>query len=116
MISNDHGNTWQYSVGEISKETIYAVATDARNPDNMVAGGFQAGVYVSKNGGKKWKKYTSGLPVTDIHALIFDPDKKGRIWAGTVSAGVYFSDDFGKTWKYAGLNGAEIWDIIFIGD
>jgi photosystem II stability/assembly factor-like uncharacterized protein len=116
IISRDHGNTWQYSVGEISKETIYAVVTDPRNPDIMVAGGFQTGIYVSKNGGKKWKKYTSGLPVTDIHALIFDPDKKGRIWTGTVGAGVYFSDDFGKSWKYAGLRGAEIWDIIFIGD
>ena len=116
LISRDHGNTWQYVEGEISQETIYAVASDPKNSQNMVAAGFQTGVYVSKNGGKKWNKYTDGLPVIDIHALIFDGVKKGRIWAGTIGAGVYFSDDFGKSWKYAGLNGAEIWDMIFIGD
>jgi len=116
LISHDFGNTWQYSVGEIATETIYAVASDPRNPKNMAAGGFQTGVYVSKNGGKKWKKYIEGLPVTDIHALVFDPAEKGRIWTGTVGAGVYYSDNFGKTWKYAGLNGADIWDMIFIGD
>ncbi|MBC8179487.1 hypothetical protein H8E88_00025 [candidate division KSB1 bacterium] len=116
LLSRDFGNTWQYAEGEISSETIYAVASDPQNSKNMAAGGFQTGVYVSTNGGKKWKKYVEGLPVIDIHALSFDPQKKGRIWAGTVGAGVYYSDNFGKTWNYAGLNGAEIWDMIFIGD
>ncbi len=116
LISRDFGNTWQYAEGEISKETIYTVASDPNNPRNMLAGGFQTGVYVSTNGGKKWKKYTKGLPIINIHALSFDPQKKGRIWAGTNGAGVYYSDNFGKTWNYAGLNGAEIWDMIFIGE
>jgi len=116
LISRDFGSTWQFAEGDISNETIYAVASDPNNPKNMVAGGFQTGVYVSANGGKKWKKHLDGLPVINIHALSFDPQKKLRIWAGTVGAGVYFSDNFGKTWNYAGLDGAEIWDMLFIGD
>jgi len=116
LISSDFGHTWQYAAGEISDETIYAVASDPQNSKNMAAGGFQTGVYVSTNSGKKWKKYTDGLFEIDIHALSFDPHKQGRIWAGTVGAGVFYSDNFGKKWIYAGLNGADIWDMIFVGD
>jgi photosystem II stability/assembly factor-like uncharacterized protein len=116
LISRDNGNTWKFAKGNISSETIYAVASDPGNPDRMAAGGFQTGVYVSSDGGKNWTKHSDGLPVTDIHALIFDPNRKGRIWVGTIGAGVYYSDNSGKIWKYAGLKGAEIWDMIFIGD
>ena len=115
LITRDAGQTWHYANGRISKETIYAVSIDPHNPNNMAAAGYQTGVYISTNGGKTWSRHTNGLTMLDFHALIFDPVHKNRIWAGSVGKGVFMSGDLGKTWQYKGLNGAEIWDMVFIG-
>ncbi len=116
LISRDNGNTWQFAEGSVADKTIYAVATDSKNPDRMAAGGFQTGVFISDDGGKDWRQFTKDIPNLDVHALCFDPDKSSRLWVGTLGAGVYFSDDMGKTWNYAGLNGAEIWDMLILED
>jgi photosystem II stability/assembly factor-like uncharacterized protein len=116
LISRDNGNSWQFVKGAIAQETIYAVASDPNDPDRMIAGGFQTGVFVSEDGGKNWIKKINGLPSLNIHALIFDPNKKSRIFVGTLGAGVYYSDNLGNEWQYVGLNGAEIWDMKFLGE
>ena len=116
LISFDGGNNWSFAKGKIARQTIYAVAIDPTNPRNMAAAGYKTGVFLSKDGGKKWKQYKKGLPVLDIHALCFDLVKPGKIWAGTVGAGVYYSENSGEQWQYAGLDGAEIWDMIIIED
>ncbi len=115
LITHDAGRTWQYVKGRISKETIYAVAVDPHNPDNMAAAGYQTGVYISTNGGKTWRRYKKGLPILNFHAITFDPNQENRIWAGSVGKGVFMSDNLGRSWEYKGLNGAEIWDMVFIG-
>lgn len=115
LITHDGGHTWQYVKGRIARETIYAVAVAPDNPDLMAAAGYQTGVYVSTNRGKTWEQHKKDLPMLNFHALIFDPLHDKRIWAGSVGKGVFMSDDLGRTWQYKGLNGAEIWDMVFIG-
>jgi hypothetical protein len=38
----------------------------------------------------------------------------GKLWAGTVGGGVFSTVDAGKSWQNAGLEGAVIYDMIFI--
>ncbi len=114
LISQDGGKYWQFADGNISKATIYAVAIDPQNPKRMAAGGFQTGVFISTDGGNNWTQFKKGLPSQDIHALAFDSEKSGRLWVGTLGAGVYYTPNSGQKWVYAGLKGADIWDIVII--
>ena len=114
VISPDNGKTWTFADGQIGTETIYTVSSSPKNPDIIAAAGFQTGVYISTDGGTTWIQKKEGLPIHDIHALTFDPTEKNKIWVGTLGKGVYYSDDLGDSWTYAGLNGAEIWDILII--
>ncbi|MDZ7263094.1 MAG: hypothetical protein ONB16_00825 [candidate division KSB1 bacterium] len=114
LVSSDDGNTWRAGIGDIAKQTIYAVAIDPSYPNRMAAGGYQSGVWVSRDGGRSWAASKQKLPALDIHALAFDPGISGRLWVGTLGAGIYYSDDLGLNWTYAGLNGTDIWDIHII--
>lgn len=114
LRSGDGGRTWNRLSGTIRDETIYAIAFHPGDPSRIAAGGFDTGVLISGDGGKTWEKTEDDLPVSDIHSLAFDPDQSGRIWAGTVGRGVYYSDDNGASWHYAGLNGSEVWDMMFV--
>jgi len=116
LRSSDNGQSWQFATGKIARQTIYAVAIDPLNPQNMAAGGFQTGVFVSTDGGKKWHQTRQGLGILDVHALVFDQLVPGRLWVGTLGGGIYYSDNFGKNWIYAGLNGGEIWDMLIVKD
>lgn len=115
LQSDDDGSSWQFAKGGLAKETIYAVAIDPHDPQRMAAGGYQTGVYVTTNGGKRWRKYTKGLTNLTIHALQFDPEEPGKLWAGTVGGGLFSSADTGKSWQHEGLDGAVIYDMIFVG-
>ncbi|HEX9974841.1 MAG TPA: hypothetical protein VGD14_22495 [bacterium] len=114
MLSHDSGKSWKFGSGKISSKTIYVVAFDPADPKRMAAGGFRTGVFISTDGGNTWSQHDKGLASSDIHALAFDLEKSNRIWAGTLSAGVFYSDDLGKTWNFAGLRGADVWDMVIV--
>ena len=114
LLSRDNGKSWEFASGKIASKSIYAVAFDPINPEQMAAGGFQTGVFISVNGGKTWSQTEKGLLSSTIHALAFDREKPNRIWAGTLGAGVFFSDDLGKSWQFAGLRGADVWDMVIV--
>lgn len=114
LVSRDGGQSWSRLDGAVRKETIYAIAPDPEDPSHIVAGGFNTGVLFSRDGGKTWSQAKSSLPISDIHSLAFDPGTPGRIWVGTVGRGVYYTDNEGDSWQYAGLNGSEIWSMMFI--
>lgn len=115
LQSDDDGSSWQFAKGGLAKETIYAVAIDPHDPQRMAAGGYQTGVYVTTNGGKRWRKRTKGLSNLTVHALQFDPEVPGKLWAGTVGGGLFSSADTGRSWQHEGLDGAVIYDMIFVG-
>ena len=114
LLSQDNGQTWKPAKGKIGKETVFAVAIDPSNPKVMAAAGFHTGVYFTTNGGRSWKKRSKGEETSTIHALRFDDD--GALWVGTVGKGVYSTPDLGKSWMHRGLEGAVIYDMIFIDE
>jgi photosystem II stability/assembly factor-like uncharacterized protein len=114
LLSKDNGKSWRFATGKISNKTIYAVAVDPADTKRMAAGGFKTGVFISADGGNTWSQNDNGLASSDIHALVFDLEKPVRIWTGTLGAGVFYSDDLGKTWNFAGLRGADVWDMVIV--
>jgi hypothetical protein len=112
MVSHDGGTTWHFS--QQVTDTIYSAAADPFKPDHLAAAGFGTGVFISTDGGQNWA-LAEGMQGQSIHVLLFDVSAEGRLWAGTMGAGVYYSDDLGQTWQYAGLDGAVIWDMSFVG-
>jgi photosystem II stability/assembly factor-like uncharacterized protein len=112
--SEDDGATWAVAGGGIADLALFAVAIDPNDPQRMAAAGFESAVFFSTDGGRQWDQSAADLPVTAVHALQFDPVDSGKLWAGTVGGGVFSTVDAGKSWQNAGLEGAVIYDMIFI--
>jgi hypothetical protein len=52
--------------------------------------------------------------VKNVFVLAFDPDVPGRLLASTFEEGTFYTDDLGRTWHSAGLDGAYVFDLIFV--
>jgi photosystem II stability/assembly factor-like uncharacterized protein len=113
-ISSDACATWKKMEAGVDHSTFYAIAFDPQHPETMYAGGFVTGVYKSINGGASWRRMNDGLKDLNIHTIAVDPRESGRLYVGTYCEGVYRSDDGGMHWRYAGLPGAQVWDIKII--
>lgn len=114
LLSQDNGATWQFAQGSLAQAAIYAVGIDPRNPKNMSAVGWGAGVMVSTDGGATWRDCRAGLPVGNCYETVFDVNQPGRLWVATFEEGIFYSDDFGHTWKAANMNGAIVFDMVFL--
>jgi photosystem II stability/assembly factor-like uncharacterized protein len=84
-------------------------------PDLVVAAG--AGVFVSGDSGRTFRGPGHGLPGAAVLALALssyyavDP----VIFAGLEAGGVFRSADGGRTWTSAGLSGAAVHDLVWLG-
>lgn len=84
-------------------------------PALVAAGG--AGVRVSEDGGQTWRAAPRGLPEGLARALAVssyfavDP----VMFAGVENAGVQRTTDGGRTWAAAGLSGARVNDLVWLG-
>ncbi|MFC4297460.1 autotransporter domain-containing protein [Castellaniella hirudinis] len=68
------------------------------HPDDaniLLAGGVNAGVWLSKDGGQSWAALGDSLPSLSIGAMAFDSGNSNRLWVG-----------FGKQSSFAGISGA----------
>ena len=114
LISRDGGLTWQQIPGVPSAEALYNAAFDATNPKRLAIGSWTYGVIVSEDGGATWTERNAGLP--DEHCVFrvgIDPDN-GRLYAGVYKNAIYVSDDFGRTWRKDGIDGALVYNFIFV--
>lgn len=118
--SKDGGENWQrvlflsdttgavdLTVNPENPQEIYAAMWRAeRKPWTIISGGFEGGIYKTKDGGDNWKKLTNGLPegligkiavsispanTNRLYALVEAPDDRG---------GLYRSDDSGKSFQF----------------
>lgn len=110
-LSSDAGATWKKAESGIDHSTFYAIAFDPQHPEIMYAAGFVTGVYKSVNGGASWKRVNNGLTDLNVHTIAVDPRESNRVYVGTYAEGVFRTDDGGMHWRYAGLPGAQVWDI-----
>ncbi len=113
LISVDGGRTWRSAAETLDGHTFLGVAVDPFDRANMAAAGFD-GLFLSADGGEHWEKRTEGLPVPETYEVVFDAVESGRLWAATVENGIFYSDDSASSWHYAGLDGALVFDMIFI--
>jgi len=114
-LSNDNGQTWNQAPGKHRSQTIYAVAVNPHNPNELAAAGWDTGVWISKNAGKSWINLTRGLPVRNVFEVIFDVNVPGRLWVATIEGGLFHTINEGRTWVKAGLGTSTIFDMQFTG-
>ncbi len=105
--------------GKQNQGRIESINADPTNPNIVLSGGYNGGVWKSINGGQTWYNTTDdeGFSVFGITAIIRHPDDKNTIYASTsvggglwesgravYGMGVIVSFDGGESWQTTGLN------------
>jgi len=103
---------------------VWHIEPSLNDPDTVLAGVEDAGLFRSTDGGKSWQEL-AGLRRQDsgsswqpgaggmcLHTIIVDPSEPDRIFVAISAAGVFRSDDGGETWhpKNRGLRSGSIPD------
>jgi len=93
---------------------VNAIAVHPNDPDIILLGYSQGGIYRSVDGGIHWTPVFDDQSSLSISHIAFDPHDPNRVWATTgdvnisaypfIGAGVYRSYDAGETWTFAGLH------------
>ncbi len=114
---------------------INAVAVHPDNPDILLLGYSQGGIYRTGDGGQNWIPVFDDQPSQSIASISFDPHDPSHVWVATgdvnisgfywLGSGVYESTDSGLTWHYRGLEDTGILskiavdpndpDILYVG-
>jgi photosystem II stability/assembly factor-like uncharacterized protein len=105
------GQSWQPMAAELSGQTVFQVAVDARDPKRLYAGATK-GAYLSRDDGATWAPWGRGLEDVTVAALAFHPTRPQEVFAGSRYRGVYRSQDGGETWQPAGLEGASVYRLV----
>lgn len=79
------------------------VAVDPTDPDRIVAGTFDKGLFRSSDGGRTWKDVTGGIPHARVLSVAVSPcDRENDrlvLYAGTEPSSLYRSTDDGESWE-----------------
>ena len=101
---------------------VWHIEPSLNDPDTVLAGVEDAGLFRSTDGGKSWREL-AGLRGQDsgsswqpgaggmcLHTIIVDPSEPDRVFVAISAAGVFRSDDGGETWhpKNRGLRSGSI--------
>jgi photosystem II stability/assembly factor-like uncharacterized protein len=78
------------------------VAVDPHDPDRLLVGTFDRGLFLSGDGGSTWRDVTDGIPHKRVLSVAISPcdQYEGRsvLYAGTEPSSLYRSGDDGATW------------------
>lgn len=78
------------------------VAVDPSDPHRILAGTFDNGVFLSRDGGQSWTDVTRSIPHKRVLSVAVSPcDREGGklvLYAGTEPSALFRSDDDGGTW------------------
>lgn len=114
LVSRDGGLTWKKFDGVPSADALYNVAFDATNPLRYAIGSWTYGVLTTEDGGKTWTERNDGLPEDHcVFRVGIDPDN-GRLYAAVYKDTLFSSDDFGRTWRKDNLEGATVYNFVFL--
>lgn len=127
--TNAHSNrgldfTWNLEGPGNIGGRVNTIAVSPVNPDVILIGFSQGGIYRTADGGSIW------YPVFDDHAslsishITFDPHDPSQLWATTgdvnisgypfLGSGVYWSGNEGVTWSYRGLHNTGVLSKVFV--
>ena len=104
-----NGGDWA-QVSQLPTDASFYAAAVSDDGASIAAGGFQTGVYLSRNGGASWTHLADGLTNLNIQALSFRPETD-ELWAGTSGGGAFRLD--GSRWIFEGLPGSTIRKFYF---
>ncbi|HTP13886.1 MAG TPA: hypothetical protein VMM37_09650 [Bacteroidota bacterium] len=109
--SGDGGESWTRS--GLSVGGVRVVAQNPKDPNMLIAGTDDYGIYVTHNGGRYWEKCEAGLDHSTFYTIAFDPTNPQVLYAGGYVTGVYKSVDGGQSWarKNDGLTNLNIHSI-----
>lgn len=94
--SQDGAQNWQ-RLG-LNVTNIRVIAQHPRDPQILVAGTENNGIYISRDGGKIWAKSEIGVEHNTFYAIAFDPNNSETMYAGGYVTGVYKTTTGGKNW------------------
>jgi photosystem II stability/assembly factor-like uncharacterized protein len=94
---------------------VAAVVGEPGNPDVILAGASDGGIWKTGDGGINWKPVFDHEDVSAIGSLAIAPSAHNIVWAGTgetwiirpdysMGDGIYKSTDGGETWQHMGLD------------
>jgi photosystem II stability/assembly factor-like uncharacterized protein len=81
---------------------VQCVAVDPHDPDRAIAGTFDNGVFLTRDGGRSWEQVGQGIPHGRVLSVAISPhEEQGRsiLFAGTEPSSLYRSTDDGRTWE-----------------
>ena len=109
-LSTDNGKNWK----TIFYSSSYNFSSVAVSGDNIYAGTYMNGVFLSPNNGSYWFSLNNGLDDTSIMTLV---ETGGRIFAGTYRAGLFLLTNNGSNWTRVNskLNNQLVTDLIVDG-
>ncbi|HOB54445.1 MAG TPA: dockerin type I domain-containing protein [Acidobacteriota bacterium] len=95
--SVDGGATWTFIGAELEDWYVHAMAVRPDNPQVLLAGIENGGLYRSWNGGATWSATATGLGTFTIGTLAIEPEWPVNVLIGTESGGVYRSTHTGSS-------------------
>ena len=91
----DGGRAW----ARIYDDNVRTVAVNPTDPQNVLAGVHEKGLFMSRDGGEDWRMVGAGLePNGSHHDIVFDPSNSLNVYVSDLLSGVYRSLDGGETW------------------
>ncbi|MEP6646211.1 MAG: hypothetical protein ABJC12_03915 [Saprospiraceae bacterium] len=103
---------------------VNTIAIDPVDPDIILIGYSQGGMYRTENGGADWKPVFDDQVSLAISHIAFDPHHHEHVFATTgdvnitgypfLGSGIYQSEDSGNHWTNTGLNGTGILSKVVI--
>jgi photosystem II stability/assembly factor-like uncharacterized protein len=95
--SSDRGSSWNRT--GLNVGGVRVVVQHPKDPNILLAGTDEYGIYMTRNGGKYWEKCAAGLDHSTFYAIVFDPNNPEVLYAGGYVTGVYKSTDGGQSWR-----------------
>ncbi|MEO6131567.1 MAG: hypothetical protein ABIQ02_06950 [Saprospiraceae bacterium] len=103
---------------------VNTIAVSPVNPDIILIGYSQGGIYRTENGGVDWKPVFDEQPSLSISQIAFNPHNPLEVFATTgdvnisgypfLGTGIYRSEDMGVHWFSSGLNGTGVLSKIVV--
>lgn len=104
LLSGDGGTNWKFA--GLEKEDVRALL---KSGDNLLAGTWGHGVFISEDDGSSWKEYNEGLNTNAIHDL--EITNAGEILACTFGDGIYKLPANSSSWVKLGLPYRYVWNV-----
>ena len=103
--SQDKGASWDLIESPFTDKQIWSVAVHPDDPETIMVGIKQPGVFRTCDGGKNWNEVDVGIVdrclagAPKVTNILYDPRNHATIWIGVEIDGLYRSRDNGVTWE-----------------